>query len=136
MILDITREDIKELLEIRILEKAGLSDKIEELNKDSEYASINLDEPVFGKQLRYYIYVEIHAIFMAEISKLLDQSISLLSNKQVIILHGSVFNTIVNHHIDKFISNKAYYDLDKLTNNIFECLLNIQQDINYITVWA
>ena len=131
MILQITREDIKELLETRILEKSGLIDRLKNLDE----FRVHINEPIFGKKLRYYLYIQIHEIFMAEISKSLDESISLLSNEQVIILHGSVFNTIVNYYIDKYINNKAYNNLEDLESDLFDCIYEIEEDINYITVW-
>ncbi len=122
MKLDITKEDIKELLDISILPKSNLSERAKHLDQ----FPLNINETTNCKDLRYYIAIEIHTIFAADRS---------LTQKDLIVLHGSAFDKIVDHYIDRDINNKSYYEIDDLVSDLFHCLNKIQEDINYITVW-
>lgn len=122
MRLEITKEDIKELLEERILEKSHLAGRIKHLKE----FPININQDGSGRHLRYYLYIEVHTIFSSK---------DMLMEQQHTTIHGSVFNTIVLHQIDKHMDNKSYYELDDLASDFFDCLNEIQEEINYITVW-
>lgn len=122
MILEITKEDIKELLQIRILPKSNLTGRIEHL-KDFP---ININQQGSGRDLRHYLYIEINTILAGHRG---------IDKTELVILHGSAFNTIVLYQIDKHMDNKSYYELDELASDLLDCLNNIEQDINYITAW-